>query len=116
MALSTSNIYGDITISDDVVAIIVSRVALDCYGVVDFVSTRLSDSILAMFNKVSVSKGIKIETEENKVYVELNVIVKDGVNVKTIIGNLKSTIIYNLELITGMRVKAVNVHVVGIRL
>ncbi|MFA5449895.1 MAG: Asp23/Gls24 family envelope stress response protein [Clostridia bacterium] len=116
MALNTSNIYGNISISDDAVAMIVSRVARDCYGVVELVSRRLSDSILALFNKVSVSKGVKIVTMDNRVFIDLYVIIKAGINKEAVLESLKSSVQYNVEHLTGMRVKSVNVNVVGVRL
>jgi uncharacterized alkaline shock family protein YloU len=116
MALNTSNIYGNISISDDAVSMIVSRVAKECYGIVDLVSRRLSDSILLMLNKEPIAKGVKITTMDNRVYVELYVILKDGVNKDAVIESLKSTVEYNVEHLTGMRVKNVVIHVVGVRL
>jgi Uncharacterized protein conserved in bacteria len=116
MALNTSNIYGAITISDDAVSMIVSRVALDCYGIVELVSRRLSDSILTLFNRVPVGKGVKIVTMDNRIYVDLYVILKDGVNREAVVESLKSSVEYNVEHLTGMRVKSVNVNVVGVKL
>lgn len=116
MALNTSNIYGNITISDDAVSMIVSRVALDCYGVCELAARRLSDSILILFNKDPVGKGVKIVTMDNRVFVDIYVILKDGVNKEAVIESLKSSVMYNVEHLTGMRVKSVNVHVVGVKL
>lgn len=116
MALRTSNIYGDITISDDAVAIIVSRVARECYGVADLVSRRLSDSILSILNKESVTKGVKLVTIDNRVYIDLYILLKADVNKDAVVDSLKSTVEYHVEHFTGMRVKAVNVHVLGVKL
>lgn len=116
MALRTSNIYGDITISDDAVAIIVNRVARECYGVADLVSRRLSDSILSVLNKESVTKGVKLVTVDNRVYIDLYIFLKTDVNEKAVVDSLKSTVIYHIEHFTGMRVKEVNVHVLGVKL
>ncbi|HHT83679.1 MAG: Asp23/Gls24 family envelope stress response protein [Christensenellales bacterium] len=116
MALKTSNIYGDITISDDAVAIIVNRVARECYGVADLVSRRLSDSILSILNKESVTKGVKLITTDNRIYIDLFVLLKADVNKDAVVESLKSTVIYHVELFTGMRVKEVNVHVLGVKL
>ena len=76
MALKTSNIYGDITISDDAVAIVVSRVARECYGVADLVSRRLTDSILSILNKESVTKGAKLVTVDNRIFIDLYILLK----------------------------------------
>ena len=45
MALITSNAYGSITVADDVVASIASRLAMECYGVVDLTPRKFSDTL-----------------------------------------------------------------------
>lgn len=116
MALTTTNIYGNINISDQAVAIIVSRITLDCYGIVELASRRLSDSIMILFNKEPLGKGVKIVTMDNRIFVELYVILKDGVNREAVIESLRSSVQYNVEHLTGMRVKSVIIHVVGVKL
>lgn len=116
MALHTTNIYGGITIDDEAVAMIVSKVAKECYGVVELVSRRLTDSVLMLFNKEPVGKGIKLVTTGNRIFIDLYVMIADGVNVEAVVESLKSAVIYHVEFFTGMRVKLVNVNVVGIKL
>ena len=90
MALHTTNIYGDITIADDAVAMVVAKIAKEVPGVAELVSRRLSDNILILFG--------------------------DGVNVEAVVESLKSAVTYNVEQFTGMRVKSVDVHVLGLKL
>lgn len=116
MALNTSNIYGNITISDDAVAMLINKVALECYGVVELASRRLSDSLLELFNRVPVTKGVKLVTMDNRVFVDLYVILKDGVKREAVVESLKSAVQYHVEHLTGMRVKSVNIHIVGVKL
>jgi uncharacterized alkaline shock family protein YloU len=116
MALSTSNIYGNITISDDAVAMLISHVALECYGVVELASRRLSDSLMELFNKVPLTKGVKLVTMDNRMFIDLYVILKAGVTREAVVESLKSSVQYNVEHLTGMRVKSVNVHIVGVKL
>ncbi|MDR0751518.1 MAG: Asp23/Gls24 family envelope stress response protein [Christensenellaceae bacterium] len=116
MALYTSNIYGDITISDEVVLMATNHIALDVYGVVDLASRRLSDSILDMFNRSSHVKGVKVETNGNRIYLDVYAIVKESINKEAVKANLESEIRYRIERLTGMRVKSLDVHIVGIRL
>ena len=92
MALSTFNKYGNINISDSAVAVIVSRVALDCYGVVELVSRRLSDSIMMLFKREPLGKGVKIVTMDNRIFVDLYVILSGNVKREAVIENLKSSI------------------------
>lgn len=116
MALHTTNIYGNISITDDAVAILISKVAKDCCGVAELVSRRLSDSVLMIFNKEPISKGVKLVTMDNRIFIDLYILVFDGVSVEAVVASLKSSIIYHVENFTGMRVKAVDVHVVGMKL
>ena len=116
MALTTTNIYGNINISDQAVALIVSRIPRDCYGVVALASRRLCDSFMILFNKEPLGKGVKIVTMDNRIFVELYVILKDGVNREAVIESLRSSVQYNVEHLTGMRVKSVIIHVVGVKL
>ena len=51
MAVKTVNSYGKISISDDAIEMIAGSTALECYGVVDLVPKRLSDSFAAVFKK-----------------------------------------------------------------
>ena len=116
MALQTSNIYGKIVVSDEAVALVIKKVAIECYGVAELVSRRLSDSVLMLFNKEPVSKGIKRVTLDNRIFIDIYCLIADGVNVEAVVASLKSSVIYHVEHFTGMRVKAVDVHVVGMRL
>ncbi len=116
MALQTSNIYGKIVVSDEAVALVIKKVAIECYGVAELVSRRLSDSVLMLFNKEPVSKGIKLVTLDNRIFIDIYCLIADGVNVEAVVASLKSSVIYHVEHFTGMRVKAVDVHVVGMRL
>lgn len=116
MALHTTNIYGSITIADEAVAMVVSKAAKECYGIAELVSRRLSDSILALFDKEPIGKGIKLVTMDNRVFIDIYVLIVDGVNVEAVVESLKSVVTYHVELFTGMRVKSVNVHVLGMKL
>lgn len=116
MALHTTNIYGNITISDDAVAMLVSKIAKECYGVAELVSRRLSDSVLMIFNKEPVAKGVKLVTMDTRIYIDLYILIFEGVSADAVVESLKSSVIYNVEHFTGMRVKSVEVHVVGMKL
>ena len=76
----------------------------------------MSDSIMILFNKEPLGKGVKIVTMDNRIFVELYVILKDGVNREAVIESLRSSVQYNVEHLTGMRVKSVIIHVVGVKL
>ena len=116
MSLTTYNKYGKLSISEDVVAVIASVTASECYGVVDLVSRRFSDNFSHMFNHDPYGKGVRVITDENYIYIDVYPVLKIGVNVEAVKKSLADTITFNLEKLTGMRVKHVQVNVVGIRI
>ncbi len=115
MSVKTSNAYGNITISNEAIAIVTGYIARDCYGVVDLVNNKLTDSFSGLFKKQTLSKGIKILTVNNRIYVDLYVILKYGVSIGAVADSLKKSVKYGLEQFTGMIIDSVNVNVVGVR-
>ena len=114
MALSTYNKFGHITVSDEAVAIIVSKAASECYGV-ELVSRRFSDNLAKIFNKKTYGKGVRVVTTDNVAHIDIFVILKLGVNVEAVRESLTKAVTYSVEKYTGMRVKNVTVNVVGVR-
>ena len=51
MSVKTSNAYGNISISDMAIAKVASQAALECYGIVETVSRRFTDSLSELFNQ-----------------------------------------------------------------
>ena len=115
MSVKTSNAYGNITISNEAIAIVTGYIARDCYGVVDLVNQKLTDSFSELFKKQTLSKGVKILTVNNRIYVDLYVVLKYGVSISAVADSLKKSVKYGLEQFTGMIIDSVNVNVVGVR-
>lgn len=92
-----------------------SHAASECYGVVELVSRRLTDNLSALLNKQAYGKGIHIATVDNKIFIEVFVILKLGVNVEAVKESLANVVKYACETFTGMLVKRVHINVVGIR-
>ncbi len=115
MSVTTSNYYGKITISDEAIATVAASAALDCCGVVDLVSKKLSDNFADLFKKQQLGRGIKVLTNENKIFIDLFVILKYGVSISAVAESLKKTVKYKVEEFSGMIVDTVNVNVVGVR-
>ena len=116
MSVKTSNVYGNITITDEAIAIVAAYTALDCYGVVDLVASKKTvDSFPDLFKKQPLNRGIKITTLGNRITLDVYVILKYGVSINAVAESLRKTIKYNVEKFTGMIVDAVNVRVVGVR-
>ena len=116
MSVSTNNIYGKISISDDAIAKVAAHAALDCYGIVELVTRNLKDTITDLFNKNAPMKGVKVATQGDKIYIDLFVIIKFGVSLTAVAESLKQAVKYQVEKFTGMVVDSVNVNIMGVKL
>ncbi len=115
MSVTTTNYYGKIFISDDAIAAIAASAALDCYGVVDLVSKRLSDNFAELFKKQQLGKGVKVITHENHITLDLFVVLKYGVPISAVAESIKKAVKYKVEQFSGMIVDSVNIVVLGVR-
>lgn len=117
MSVNTSNVYGKISISDQVLAKVAAYAALECYGIVELVSRRFKDSLSELFKKSSASgKGIKVVTSGDRIYIDVYVIVKYGVSLNAVAESLKEGVKYKVERFSGMIVDTVNVNIMGVKL
>lgn len=115
MAVKTANIHGNISVTDYAIAMLVGHTTKECYGVVDLVSKRFTDVIADLFRKTLYGKGVKITTLENRIYIDVYVILKSGLNNEAVVQSVKEAIKYKVENFTGMRVMEIKVNVLGIR-
>ena len=117
MSVNTSNSYGKIFITDEAIEAVASKVSLECYGVVDLVAKKFSDNLRELFKKKKshIGRGVKVLTVDNKIYIDLYVILKYGVSINAVAESLKSSVKYSIEKFTGMLVDSVNVNVLGVR-
>lgn len=112
MSVNTTNAYGNIYITDDAIASVTEHTALECYGVVDLANKKYTQN--APFKK-NVAKGVKILTLDNKIYIDIFVILKYGVSINAVSESLKRTVKYKVEKFTGMIVDSVNVNIIGVK-
>ena len=116
MSVNTSNAYGKISISDLAIAKVASHTAMEGYGIVEMVSRRFTDSLAELLKKDVGGRGIKVTTSENRIYIDVYVVIKYGVSINAVAESLKESIKYKVEKFTGMIVDTVNVNVIGVKL
>ncbi len=107
--------YGNIVISEDVIADIVGIATTECYGVVGMASKRFKDGIWELLKRENLSKGVMIKLTEDQLLVEIFIIVSYGVNISEVCQNIMDKVKYTLETYTGLEVDEVNVNVQGLR-
>ncbi|NLO83453.1 MAG: Asp23/Gls24 family envelope stress response protein [Clostridiales bacterium] len=115
MAAKKKNLLGEIIISDEVIAMLAGISAMECYGIVGMASKRATDGIVELLGFENLTRGVKVQTQDDAVYINLYIIVEYGISIATVARNVIETVKYNIENFTGMTVKRVDITVEGIR-
>ncbi len=115
MAAKLENEYGVITIDQEVIARIAGYAAMDCYGIVGMAAKNVKDGLVQLLKLESLTKGIKIAINENKVNIDFHIIVEYGTNISAVANNVMNTVKYKVQDSTGLQVENVNIFVEGVR-
>ncbi len=115
VAEATGSGYGQISINNNVIAIIAHETAKKVPGVVELQGS-LADDLAGIIGKKPKDKGIRVEKEsEELLTIDLTVVLEFGVRIPDICVQLQSAVKDAVEEMTGQQVYAVNVVVQGIR-
>lgn len=104
---------GQIQISDEVISIIAGTAAAETEGV-SLPSSAPVSSVKGFFGKKNQSKGVKVTVEENTALIELEVVVKFGINIKNACEEVQQKVKNAVETMTGLTVSGVNINVTAI--
>jgi uncharacterized alkaline shock family protein YloU len=104
---------GTIKIADEVVSIITGLAATEIEGVAGM-SGGLAGGIAEMLGRKNLSKGVKVEVNENSASVDVYVIIEYGKTIPDVAWQIQDNVKQAIEGMTGLDVKAVNVHVQGV--
>lgn len=116
MSIEMSTKYGQIDISNDVLAIIAGGAAVDCYGIVGMASKhQIKDGISEILRKENFSKGVVVRQNEDELHIDMYIIVSYGTKISEIAHNVQSKVKYTLNQTVGLSVESVNIFVQGVR-
>jgi len=113
--ITYSESKGDINISEEVVAAIAAKAALETEGVASL-ATTLSKDIAELLGKKNVSKGVKVNIEETTLSVDIFAHVKLGFAVNKVGEDIQRAVAAEIESATGFPVTTVNVRICGVAL
>ena len=106
---------GEVLIDTDVIAKYAGSVAVECFGIVGMASVNMKDGLVKLLKKDSLTHGISVELNDNRITLDFHVIVVYGVNISSVADNLISTVKYQVEEFTGMEIHEINIYVEGVR-
>lgn len=115
MPAKLTNEYGDINIEDGVISSIAGIAAMECYGLVGMASKGGADGLVELLRREHLSKGVKVQTDGDRIVIDLYVIIQFGISISTVATNIIEKVKYALEKATGLSVEKVNVNVQGVR-
>lgn len=106
---------GEITIDNEVIAKVAGLTAVECYGIVGMASLNMTNGIVRLLKRESLTKGIRVEVLDNIVSIDFHIIIEYGINIRAVADNLIGTVKYKIEKFTGMDVGKINIFVEGVR-
>jgi uncharacterized alkaline shock family protein YloU len=106
---------GEVLIDNDVLAKYAGSSAVECFGVVGMASVNVKDGLVKLLKRESLSHGVNITVDNNKIIIDLHIIVSYGVSISAVAENLISNVKYKVEEFTGMEVIKINIFVEGVR-
>ncbi len=110
------NQYGNVHIDNDVIAKYAGAIAVECFGIVGMASINMKDGIVKLLKRESLTHGVNVGVNNDKLTIDFHVIVAYGVSIATVAENLVHTVKYKIEEFTGMKVGRINVYVEGVRI
>lgn len=112
--IETEGSNGCVKISNDVIAAIAGVSAEETKGVA-CMYTSISGAIAEKFvSRKNLSKGVKVEILPEGIELDLYIVIDFGTRVREVAEAVQSSVKSNVESMTGMEVKAVNVHIEGV--
>ena len=104
-----------IKISDDVVAVIAGVAVSEVQGVADMAGGFAGGISEVLSGKKNLSKGIKVDSDEKEVKIDVNIIVEYGSRIPDVAFEIQNRVKKSVENMTGLKVAEVNVHVQGVK-
>lgn len=115
MAGKLTNEFGNIIIDDNVIATLSGIAAMECYGLVGMATSSATEGLVELLKREHLTKGVRVTSEENRVIIDLFIMVQFGISISVVSSNIIERVKYTIENTTGLTVERVNINVQGVR-
>lgn len=106
---------GEIQVDSEVIAKYAGSVAVECFGIVGMAALNVKDGLVKLLKKESLTHGINVVVNDNKITIDFHVLVAYGVSISAVSDNLMDSVKYKVEEFTGMEIEKINIFVEGVR-
>jgi uncharacterized alkaline shock family protein YloU len=76
---------------------------------------NVKDGMFKLLKKESITRGINVSLNNNKLILDFHVIVAYGVSILAVSDNLIDSVKYKVEEFTGIEIEKINIFVEGVR-
>lgn len=105
--------YGAIKVDEEVIAGIAAHAASSVPGVAGRVG-GMTDGISEILGKKTVNKGVKVDDGDNKMTIDLNVLVYFGHHVPKVARDIQETVFEKIKAMLAYEVDVINVYIQGL--
>jgi len=104
-----------VRIADEVISTVAALAASEVDGVAGMTGS-LVGGLSEMLGRRNPQKGVRVEIDGQEVTVDLNLAVRYGVRIPEVAARVQERVRDAVQTMTGLCVRAVNVHVTGVEL
>lgn len=115
VAGANDSVAGRVEVTPGAIAALASRAVGECYGVVGLASRHSRPALAELLRKEESSKGVEVSVTNDRVVIDLYVILEYGTRIITVAENIMSSVKFAVEGAMGPAAVEVNVNVQGIR-
>ncbi len=106
---------GNVKVSDEVIMVIAGLAATEVEGV-SSIAGNITNEIISKAGAKSLSKGLRVSFDEEKVKVDIGITIDYGYSIPVISQQVQEKIKSTIENMTGLSVISVNVRIAGVNL
>ncbi|QDP40138.1 Asp23/Gls24 family envelope stress response protein [Radiobacillus deserti] len=116
MSIELNTNDGQITITNEVISTIAGGAAIECYGIIGMATkNQLRDGIAEILRKENFSKGVVVRQDEDRLHIDMYIIVSYGTKISEVAHNVQSQVKYTLDKTLGLSISSVNIFIQGVR-
>jgi uncharacterized alkaline shock family protein YloU len=106
---------GKIFIEKEVISLYAGNACMTTMGVVGMAGINVKTGLYSLLKKEYLAKGVDTEIINNKIKINLHIIVASEVKIELVSKNVIDVVKYELETFTGLEVDEINVFVEGVK-
>ncbi|MDO8885339.1 Asp23/Gls24 family envelope stress response protein [Candidatus Oleimmundimicrobium sp.] len=102
---------GQINVANDVIADLAGHVALESYGIAGMASPSAKVEVAQILTRDKLKKGVNVKVLNDKVEIDLYIIIEHGTNLSEVARNLVERVKYEVEKYVELEVDNVEIHI-----